>query len=415
MVKPHMFISVVAIFTICFLYFFFVQEKIIHILYSLDKKMDKMFDNVMTDISTLKSDVSTLKSDVSTLKSDVSNLKGKVKSINYNLYKLSGGLAQMNSEKSTCSVFFRDGENRTYLASRNIVNIFGSLFISTSGHVAYDYEKGTKFTIEYVIHKGREIPIRGEEILFFTDKNYDLALIPIKKDSNLQKYSVNISNASPTKGEKFIGTYYNLGKFSNCECQVVSDSPFLDKDSPLITTNCPGKPSYSGVGYFNSNGDLISVHKSGIEYNDEFSDLIYDDDLNEASGEKKQVDIVEKCKEYPKKMFYPCLMSFDEMQNLEDLYKTYKTAPECFLDDENCFNSTLYKNYLKLRLEKNIQKFKKIDQYVGIKSRNPCSVHVEAYHLYNLSSKLIDPNLQFRVIGIGKLENTKESFIFNFI
>ena len=201
------------------------------------------------------------------------NIDKRFDSINEKLDYLTGKKSKDISTISSCFIIVKDKNDKEYYGSGNLVNINNNLFVATCLHNFYDNTTGMIYIPEIIQNKDRKLKFDKEKIIFDINSKYDLALIPITEEDNIKDKAAFISNRTSEAGEKLYGTNYYLGEYSFGECYVVS----TNLGPSYLKTNCPGKRHYSGTGYFNTDGFLAAIHKSGLKYTNELSEDIFED------------------------------------------------------------------------------------------------------------------------------------------
>lgn len=74
----------------------------------------------------------------------------------------------------------------------------------------------------------------------------------------MEDYHYNVAEVSvqsPGEAEKVYG-----------ECHILSVKKLISEIYIFLTTNCPRKLHYSGIGYFNSDGLLTAIYKIRCDY-----------------------------------------------------------------------------------------------------------------------------------------------------
>lgn len=169
-----------------------------------------------------------------------------------------GGDFQSNVEDASVMVIKHDG----YRGSGTIVSDGSDYYVLTAGHVTPS--RGNQVRI--LLNDGREFRgtvIARENIAITGSFIHDLALIKIERQNNqIFLPSTPISRYNPQIGDFAIRIGYP-GGLSTQKRENLRITNYINHE--ILVGNIQGSPGISGGGYFNQNGQLISVH-SGSSY-----------------------------------------------------------------------------------------------------------------------------------------------------
>ena len=259
-----------------------------------------------------------------------------------------------------------------------VVNINGSYYAATNRHVIYDDQKNCTCIIQYITMTDNSTLIFSSNMTFFsTLAAPDLALIPLKVNSKQASNAILVSNVTCQIRDKLFGTTFQQRNIYYSECNIVEDV----NDTKYIS-DCPGFPGYSGTGYLNYYGELIAVHYGSVQTSYERKIQI-----NHCKREKNMAIV---------NTYYDCVDLANEIINfifgsINDLVYNYSKSCNSNQDISSIFssfnksfgehgfyiNDTIYDLTVNLmdKLEKNIE----------YHARNPRTLIIPAYHLYELA------------------------------
>ena len=306
------------------------------------------------------------------LSKDIIIMIDKLDEINSKLDIILGGYGARKSYHAACYII---GD---FNGSCIVTNIRGSYYAVTNRHVIYDGQKNCTCIIKYITMADNSTLIFTSNITFFSTLDApDLALIPLEVNSNQASNAVLVSNVTCQIRDKLFGTTFQQRKIRYSECNIVED---IHNETSYIS-DCPGFPVYSGTGYLNYYGELVAVHYGSAQtsYERKMQTNNYKKESNKAMT-NIHYDCIDLKNNIINFIFNSTNLTYNysksciSNQDIDSIFSKFnKSSGESGLN----INDTIYD------LTDNLMN--KIEDNIEYHARNPRTLIIPAYHLYELA------------------------------